>query len=199
MRQNFTFLLLALFTTIALPAQSLTESVKNHIMEKTVISAESLTREIASNRIKLNGVFNKIKEGGGHPFVLIQGEIRDLAELNTGCSVTIKGGDLFQELHLYTAIDEDVYTYYKGQTVYAFISPYSLGKYFDIAILSNTKTGLAEKIAAIINGIMDYPNKYGLLKHLLDVKSSSYDEIGMDNSINAFIRYFRLNDEGGSL
>lgn len=196
MIRYFTTLLMVLCMT-NLHAQSLTQSIKNHIMSIRVISAESLTRDIASNRIKLNNIFNKMKEDGGYPFILIQGEISDLKELNVGCSIAIKGDDLFQELHLFSAIDEDVYDYYKGQEVYAFISPYSLGKYdsyFDIAILSTTKEGLAEKIIAIVNAIQDYPNKYGLLQHLLDVKSSSYNHIGIDNSINAFVKYFRLKN-----
>ena len=188
------FLLLTLLTT-NLSAQSLTQSVKNHIMGLEVVSAETLTRDIASNSIKLNGIFNRIKANGSHPFILIRGEISEMQEIKVGCSIGIKGGDLFQELHLFSAIDEDVYDYYKGQTIYAFISPYKLGKYdsyFDIAVLSSTKNGLAEKIAAIVNGIMDYQNKYNLLQHLLDVKASYYDEVGINNSINAFINYFGL-------
>lgn len=179
-----------------LHAQSLTQSVKDHIMGMPVISAKEMTNEIASNRIKLNNIFNQIKEKGGHPFILIRGEIKDLSELNIGCIITIKG-NLFEELELYSAIDEDVYTYSTEEDVYAFISPYRLGKYdsvCDIAILSKTQLGLAEKIAAIVHGITDYQNKYGLLKHLLDVRSSSYNHIGMDNSINAFIRYFGLHN-----
>lgn len=195
MRQYFTILLLILCITIT-HAQSLTESINNHIMEMTIVSARDFMNEIASNRIKLNHHFNQIKEKGSHPFILIRGEIQELSELDTGCIITIKGG-LFQELQLYSAIDDDVYTYSKGEDVYAFISPYRLGKYdsiCDIAILSKTKSGVAEKINAIVNGIMDYSNKHALLLYLLNVKSSSYEHIGIDNSINAFIRYFGLNN-----
>lgn len=179
-----------------LHAQSLTQSVKEHIMEMMVVSAKEMTNEIASNRIKLNNTFNQIKEKGGHPFILIRREIKDLSELNTGCIITIRG-DYFKELRLYSAIDEDVYTYSTEEDVFAFISPYQLGKYnstCDIAILSKTKSGLAEKIAAIVHGITDYQNNYGLLRHLLDVRSSNYEHIGMANSINALIRYFGLNN-----
>lgn len=186
-------LILTLFTT-NLDAQSLTDAVKNHIMGMAVVSAKEMTNEIASNRIKLNNVFNQIKAKGSHPFILIRGEIKDLSELDTGCIIMIQGGFL-EELKLYSAIDEDVYTYSAGEEVYALISLYRLGKYestCDIAILSKTKSGLAEKIAAIVNGIMDYPNKRGLLQHLLEVRSSSYEHIGMDNSISALINYFNL-------
>ena len=64
-----------------LHAQCLTQSVKEHIMGMTVVSAKEMTNEIASNRIKLNNTFNQIKEKGGHPFILIRGEIKDLSEL----------------------------------------------------------------------------------------------------------------------
>lgn len=194
MVRHFIILLLVLCTNI-IHAQSLTESVKNHVMGMTVVSAKEMGEEIESNRIKLNNIFNQIKEKGGHPFVLIRGEITDMSELNVGCKIKMKGNGWFQEFHLYSAIDEDVYNYSKGQTVYALISPYSLGQYdsyFDIAIVSETKEGLSEKIAAIVNGIMDYPNKRGLLQHLLEVKSSSFEHIGMDNSISALINYFNL-------
>lgn len=190
------FTILLLFFATSFNAQSLTQSVKNHIMKMTVVSAKEMTNEIASNRIKLNRHFEQIKEKGSHPFILIQGEIKELSELDTGCIITIRG-DFFEELNLYSAIDEDVYTYSAKEKVYAFISPYHLGQYTstcDIAILSKTKTELADKIAAIVNGIKDYYNKYPLLKHLLDVRSSTYEHIGMDNSINAFIRYFGLNN-----
>ena len=189
-------ILLALLT-IGLHAQSLTQSVKDHIMGMTVVSAKEMTNEIASNRIRLNKHFDQIKEKGSHPFILIRGEIKELSELDTGCIITIRG-DYFEELNLYSAIDEDVYTYSAKEQVYAFISPYRLGQYTstcDIAILSKTKSELADKIAAIVNGINDYYNKYGLLKHLLNVRSSSYEHIGMDNSINAFIRYFGLSNK----
>lgn len=195
MIRYFTTLLMTL-CMINLYAQSLTQSVKEHIMGMTVVSAKEMTNEIASNRIKLNNTFNQIKEKGSHPFILIRGEIKDLSELDTGCIITIRG-DYFEELRLYSAIDEDVYTYSTEEDVYAFISPCRLGKYdsvCDIAILSKTKTGLAEKIAAIVHGITDYQNNYALLRHLLDVRSSSYEHIGMANSINAFIRYFELGN-----
>ena len=193
MIRYFTVLLLALCVT-NVHAQSLTETVKKHIMEMTVVSAKEVTNEIAANPLKLNNNLSKIKEKGGHPFILIRGKIREFTELDTGCIIEIRG-DFFEYLSLYSAIDEDVYTYSTKEEVYAFISPYKLSEtnsICDIAILSKTKSGLAEKIVAIVNGIMDYPNKRGLLKHLLDVKSSSYEHIGMDNSINAFINYFGL-------
>ena len=189
-------ILLFVICSTYLHAQSLTQSVKNHIMGMTVVSAKEMTNEIASNRIKLNRHFEQIKEKGSHPFILIRGEIKELSELDTGCIITIRG-DFFEELNLYSAIDEDVYTYSAKEQVYAFISPYRLGQYTstcDIAILSKTKSELADKIAAIVNGINDYYNKYGLLKHLLDVRSSSYEHIGRDNSINAFVRSFGLSN-----
>ena len=179
-----------------LHAQSLTQLVKDHIMEMTVVSAKEMTNEIAANPIKLNKIFNQIKEKGSHPFILIRGKIKDLSELDTGCIITIRG-DFFESLSLYSAIDEDVYTYSAKEEVYAFISLYRLRETdstCDIAILSKTKSGLAEKIAAIVHGITDYQNNYALLRHLLDVRSSRYEHIGMANSINALIRYFGLNN-----
>ena len=110
--------------------------------------------------------------------------------------ITIKGGDLFELLHLHSAIDEDVYNYSKGQIVYAFISPCSLWKYdsyFDVAVLSDSKDGLIEKIIAIVHGILDYLNKYNLLKHLLNVSSYKFENVGMYNGITAFSKYFGLN------
>ena len=188
-------LILTLFTT-NLDAQSLTQSVKDHIMGMTVINAKELINEISDNRIKLNKLFENIKEEGGHPFIMLKGKINDMKELTTGCKIEIGAEGRYYTFHLYSALDEDVYTYSTGDYIYAFISPDLLSKYdsyFNIAILSKTKAGLAEKIAAIVHGMTDYPNNYGLLKHLLDVQSSSFDHIGMDNSIDAFIKYFRLN------
>ena len=195
MIRYFTTLLIALCMT-NLHAQSLTQSVKDHIMGMTVINAKELINEISDNRIKLNKHFENIKEGGGHPFIMLRGEIQDMRELTTGCKIELGAEGRYYTFHLYSALDEDVYTYSTGDYIYAFISPDLLSKYdsyFNIAILSKTKAGLAEKIAAIVHGITDYPNNYGLLKHLLDVQSSSFDHIGMDNSIDAFIKYFRLN------
>lgn len=60
MIRYFTTLLMVLCMT-NLHAQSLTQSVKDHIMGMPVISAKEMTNEIASNRIKLNNIFNQIK------------------------------------------------------------------------------------------------------------------------------------------
>ena len=98
MVRHFITLLLALFT-IGIHAQSFTQSVKDHIMGMTVVSAKEMTNEIASNRIRLNKHFDQIKEKGSHPFILIRGEIKELSELDTGCIITIRG-DFFEELNL---------------------------------------------------------------------------------------------------
>lgn len=190
-------ILLVLCTTF-LHAQSLTQSVKDHIMRMTVVNARELVDEISVNRIKLNKHFENIKEGGGHPFLMLRGEIKDMRELKTGCKIELGAEGKYYTFHLYSALDEDIYTYSTGDYIYAFISPSLLSKYdsyFNIAILSKTKAGLAEKIAAIVHGITDYPNNNGLLKHLLDVQSSTFDQIGVDYSINALIRYFGLGSK----
>lgn len=190
------FIILLFFFTASLNAQSRFQSVKDHIMRMAVISAKDITSEVSSNHIKLNNQLNQIKEKGGHPFILIRGEITKFSELETGCIITIKG-DYFKDISLYSALDEDVFTYSVGEEIYAFASPYRLQEYdsiYDIAILSKTKLELAEKIIAIVNGIINYPEKYTLLKHLLDVKSSTYKHIGMDSSISAFVKYFNLEN-----
>lgn len=190
------FIILLFFFTASLNAQSRFQSVKDHIMRMAVISAKDITSEVSSNHIKLNNQLNQIKEKGGHLFILIRGEITKFSELETGCIITIKG-DYFKDISLYSALDEDVFTYSVGEEIYAFASPYRLQEYdsiYDIAILSKTKLELAEKIIAIVNGIINYPEKYTLLKHLLDVKSSIYKHIGMDSSISAFVKYFNLEN-----
>ena len=193
---RYLIILLLTLVTSDLHAQSLTQSVKDQIMGMTVINARELVDEISDNRIKLNKHFEKIKERGGYPFIILRGEIQDMKELTTGCKIELGAEGRYYTFHLYSALDEDVYTYSTGDYIYAFISPSFLSKYdsyFNIAILSKTKAGLAEKIAAIVHGITDYPNNYELLKHLLDVRSGN-EHIGMANSINALIRYFGLNN-----
>ena len=72
-------ILLFIVCSTILHAQSLTQSVKNHIMGMTVVSAKEMTNEIASNRIKLNRHFEQIKEKD-QKLMVLELEWQQLAE-----------------------------------------------------------------------------------------------------------------------
>ena len=89
MVRHFIILLLVLCTNI-IHAQSLTESVKNRVMGMTVVSAKEMGEEIESNRIKLNNIFNQIKEKGGPEE--IDGQLQEIDSKCTGDCVFISTG-----------------------------------------------------------------------------------------------------------